>query len=232
MDENRIFTAGEAETGTALILVDENSSENSILVTPGACACFTPEDVAQAGDVLEGADILLTQLETNLDVLPAVLAAFRRTGGTAILNPAPAREIPPELLSGFDIITPNEVEASILSGVAVDSPASAEKAADVFIGMGVKTVIITMGRAGVFIKDACRGGRFIGAFIVDALDTTGAGDAFNGAFAAALAGGTAVDDAARYGCAAAALSVTRIGTAPAMARKNEIEDFLLRQNDC
>jgi len=223
-----LFTHESEPTGTALILVDENTSENSILVNSGACGHITKADLNKAEGVLSDSRILLTQLEINLDILPAALEIFRKTGGTAILNPAPAQKIDDSLLSSFDIITPNEVEASILSGIEVADFVSAEEAADVFISKGVKNVIITMGSLGVFIKQA--GGltksHIIPAFSVDAVDSTGAGDAFNGGFAAALAKGYSIKDAAVFGSATAALSVTKIGTAPAMPGLDEVTAFL------
>jgi len=182
---------------------------------------------------------MLTQLETNLDILIPAVEIFRRNSNDekklAILNPAPVRPIDKKILSMFDILTPNEVEASILSGIDVTDFISAEKAADFFIRLNVNTVIITMGEQGCFIKSSgSKGGEkpftaSIPAFKVDTIDTTGAGDAFSGGLAAALAAGSTITDAALFGSATAALSVTKIGTAPAMPVLSEIEFFLKKQ---
>ena len=216
-------------TGTALILVDEKTSQNSIIVIPGACMNITKKDLETVSPALVEASILLCQLETNLDILKPAVETFRNGETpckTAILNPAPARELPADLISLFDIVTPNEVEASILTGVEVTDFKTAEKAADVFLKMGIQTAVITMGSRGLLIKN--KDVEIIPPFEVNALDTTGAGDAFNGGFAAALSWGWPISDAARFGAATAALSVTKIGTAPAMPYKAEIEELLAK----
>ncbi|MDC7225914.1 MAG: ribokinase [Spirochaetales bacterium] len=231
MNTDYLFEDADEPTGTALILVDEKTSQNSILVNPGACENISPENMSAAEEVISSSSILLTQLETNIDVLEPAVKAFRsKTSSslknnlkTAILNPAPVRKIGREILSLFDIITPNEVEASILSGIEVTDFSSAEKAADYFIESGVETVIITMGEQGCFIKNSSIT-ETVPAFHVEAIDTTGAGDAFNGGLAAALASGKSIVDAAVFATATAALSVTKIGTAPAMPHIAEIEE--------
>ncbi len=217
-----ISTHQTEPTGAALILVDENSSQNSILVYPGACAKLDQNDLNASEPVICGSRVFLTQLETNLDIIEPAVKMFRKDNAPfrkTILNPAPARKIGREIVSLFDIIIPNEIEASIITGVEVTDSGSAEKAADVFIKMGVKTVIITMGEQGCFIKDSSvqpAAVTSVPPFRVKAVDTTGAGDAFNGGFAAAIARGLNLKEAAVFASATAALSVTKIGTAPSM----------------
>ncbi len=227
MDCSYIFEDAQEMTGAALILVDENTSENSILVHSGACGAITADEVSKADTLLAACGILLCQLEINLEVVPAAVERVHERGGLAVLNPAPAKEIDPAYIGMFDLVTPNEIEASILTGVTVTDLASARMAADQFNRMGVAEVIITLGSQGAFIQPRGKEGRIIPAFPVNVVDTTGAGDAFNGALVTALAEGQTLENAAEFAMAAAALSVTKIGTAPAMAFRNDIEKLLL-----
>jgi ribokinase len=235
MDCSYIFEDEQEMTGAALILVDENTSENSILVHSGACGAITAAEVQKADDLLSSCGILLCQLEINLEVVPAAVERVHEHGGLAVLNPAPAKEIDSAYIGMFDLVTPNEIEASILTGVTVTDLASARMAADQFNRMGVADVIITLGSQGAFIKPRAKNGgenegHIIPAFPVNVVDTTGAGDAFNGALVTALAEGQALENAAEFAMAAAALSVTKIGTAPAMAYRADIEKLLLAKD--
>ena len=144
-----------------------------------------------------------------------------QAGVQIVLNPAPANELPAEVLKKVDIVTPNETEAQVLTGVEVKSQADAERAAQVFIGKGVKNVVITMGELGAFATDGKRS-ELLPRLQVEAIDTTGAGDAFNGGFVTALSEGRDLFEALRYGNATGALSVTRLGTAPSMPLRAEI----------
>jgi len=216
------------ETGAALIMVEEGTAENEIVVSPGACKYITNEDIDAAIEDIKKSSLLLTQLETNLSAVLHAVDIAARHAIPVVLNPAPVQEIPEELYGKIDILTPNETEAQTLSGIEVNSLDGAAKAADVFIKRGVKSVIITLGKNGVYIKSR----KFVGhipAFRIDnVIDTTGAGDAFNGGFATALAEGMDIKDAAIFGNAVAGISVTRIGTAPAMPERSEIDDFLAK----
>lgn len=214
-------------TGTALIMVDENSSENQILVTIGACDHITPEEIEAARDNIEQSAVLLTQLETNLEaVLQAVRIAHAK-GVTVILNPAPApaQPLPDGLLSMVDILTPNETEAEVLSGVKIATRTDAGRAAMALKDRGVGLVIITLGSKGALVV---RDGppQLVEPWPVKVVDTTGAGDAFNGGLACALAEGRDVMPAVSFANATGALSVTRLGTAPAMPYRHEIERLL------
>jgi ribokinase len=215
----------ELGTGAALIMVDENTGDNKILVSLGACSNITEADIESARRAIETNPVFLTQLETNLDAVERALAIAEAAGVTIILNPAPAREIPDELLGRADIITPNEVEASILSGMTVTDPEDAEAAARALMCKGVDRVIITMGSQGLLAMTATEE-RFIPCVRVAAVDATGAGDAFSGALATAIAEGKDFFEAAEFANVAAALSVTRIGTAPAMPTREEIVEAM------
>lgn len=223
MHTRYVMKDGDLGTGIALIMVDDSTGENKILVAPGACSNITPADMEKARPAIESNPVFLTQLETNLDATENAVGIAHGAGATIILNPAPVCDVPDSLLGMVDILTPNEVEASTLSGVEVGGPDDAADAARALMERGAKSVIVTLGRGGVF---AARGPetRHIPGLAVEAVDTTGAGDAFSGALATAVAEGMGFFEAARFANAAAALSVTRIGTAPAMPRREEIEE--------
>lgn len=222
-----ILRDDERSTGVALILVDEQSAQNEIVVVPGACQNITPEDVARCRTLIEGASILLLQHEINADAQRAAIDIAHAAGVRIVLNPAPAMPVPDEVLAMIDIVTPNETEAQALTGIAVTDEAQAARAARVFLDKGVKNVVITMGALGVYVTDGKRG-EMLPRLEVKAIDTTGAGDAYNGGFVTALSEGRDLFEAARYGNATGALSVTKLGTAPAMPTR-EI-DRLVRES--
>ncbi|MFH1149378.1 MAG: ribokinase [Actinomycetota bacterium] len=222
MDTRYILRDDELATGAALIMVDENTGDNKILVSLGACSNITEADIDKARGAIATNPVFLTQLETNLDAVERALGIASGNGVRIILNPAPACEVPDALLGLVDILTPNEVEASILSGVNVSTPEDAGEAARVLMGKGTKSVVITMGSRGVFAVTGAEE-RFIPSVEVAAVDATGAGDAFSGALATAIAEGKAFFEAVDFANTAAALSVTRIGTAPAMPTREEID---------
>ena len=225
MDASRVIQTEDHATGVALIEVDENSGQNAIMVIPSACDHIADEEVAALKDLVEGADILLTQLETNMSSIKAIVDMAHAAGKTIILNTAPVQPVEPELLAKVSIVTPNEVEASILTGVKVVDAQSAQKAADWFFGHGVQSVVITMGGMGAFVSDGKRS-ELTPAFKVNAVDTTGAGDAYNGGFVTALSEGNDIFAAARFAAATAALSVQKMGTTPSMPTRAEIDEFL------
>jgi len=227
MNTGFILRDEELGTGAALIMVDENTGDNKILVAPGACSNITVEDIESAREAIEAGAVLLTQLETNLEAADRAMAIAHARGVKIILNPAPARTIPDSLLALVDILTPNEVEASIITGVPVTTPAEASAAARNLMSRGVRSVIITMGSQGLLAKNA-EEERVIPCFEVEAVDATGAGDAFSGALACAIAEGKDFFEAAEFANVAAALSVTKIGTAPAMPDRLEIDEAIAR----
>ena len=217
----------EQPTGAALIMVDEKTAQNEIVVVPGACQHITPEDAEHCRGLIEGASILLLQHEINMDAQRAAIEIAHGAGVRIVLNPAPAMPIPDELMAKIDIVTPNETEAQALTGITVTDRESARKAARVFLDKGIKNVVITMGALGVYVNDGSRDA-LLPRLEVDAIDTTGAGDAYNGGFVMALAEGRNLFEAARYGNATGALSVTRLGTAPAMPGRAEIDEMVRR----
>ncbi len=225
MNTDFIFIDKQKETGTALIMVDENSGQNQILVVPGACANLTDEDLEKARPAIESSKIILLQLEVNLEANWKAIDMASKSGVRVVLNTAPARTVPDEILAKVDILTPNEVEASVLSGVEVITPDDAKRAADVLQAKGVNEIIITLGKQGAFVRSENRD-VVIPRRVVTAVDTTGAGDAFNGAFVTALAEGMDTIAAAEFANAAGALSVTKIGTARAMPYRKDIDAFL------
>lgn len=226
MDTTFVFQDGRYMTGNALILVDEHTSQNSILVTPGACEQISSEEIDQAAEVLTACNVFLTQLEINLDVIPKAVSLARSNHGITVLNPAPVKEVDPSLIGLFDIVTPNEIEASLLTGIQVTDFTSAEKAAKVFQGMGVKDVIITIGKQGAFVIERTGESYSVTPMDVDVIDTTGAGDAFSGGLVTALAEGKPLKEAVMFATATASLCVTSIGTAPSMPQRAEIENLL------
>jgi len=225
IDTSNISRHPDEATGTALIAVDEHG-DNMIVVAPGACGKITESDVLDAKDSFKNADIILTQLETSLEAVKTTVELAYELGKPVVLNPAPFREISKELLGKINYITPNETEARLLTGINVIDETTARQAAIKLTKMGVDKVIITLGKAGCFVYDGTTEGELIPAFSVDARDTTGAGDAFNGAFASFVAEGYNFEDAARRANAVAALAVTKLGTAPAMPYSKELEVFL------
>ncbi len=222
---DHVFIDQEIETGSALIMVDRTSGQNQILVVSGACDNITADDIEKVRHIITGTDILLLQLEINMDALERVVDIAHAAGKTIVLNTAPAHILSDEMLKKIDIITPNEIEAGVLSGVPINDPQDAQKVAGILLDRGVKNVVITLGKYGVLVKTPEKQA-FLPALKVEVLDTTGAGDAFNGGFVAALAENMDIFEAARFGNAVAALSVTKLGTAPAMPYRNEIDALL------
>ncbi len=227
MHTSFVFSDPEQPTGAALIMVDDTTGDNKIVVTLGACAHITDMDIESARDAIAGSAVLLTQLETNLDAMEKAVGIASAAGVKVILNPAPACPVPDELLAQVDILTPNEVEAAVLTGLPVGSVEEAAEAARVLMSRGAGSVIVTLGSRGVLALAAGEE-RFLPSLPVDCVDATGAGDAFSGALATAIAEGQEFFAAAEFANVAAALSVTRLGTAPAMAARAEIDEALER----
>ena len=228
MNTRYVLRDDELATGAALIMVDHNTGDNKILVSLGACCNITEADIEQARGAIETNPVFLTQLETNLDAVERAMGIAAGKGVRIILNPAPACEVPDGLLGLVDILTPNEVEASILSGVTVSTPRDAGEAAQVLMGKGTKNVVITMGSQGVYAVTG-EEERFIPSMEVACVDATGAGDAFSGALATAIAEGRGFFEAVEFANTAAALSVTKIGTAIAMPSRDEIDRAMGRR---
>lgn len=213
------------QTGIAIIMVSEETGQNQVLVISSACLGFTDEDLNSAKPALESCDILLMQHEVNLEANWKVVDIAKQSGAKVVLNPAPAKTVPDDVLNKIDIITPNEVEAAVLTGVDVKTPEDAAKAAKVFQEKGVESVVITLGEQGAYVRSGDKEA-VIERLNVDAVDTTGAGDAFNGGLVTALAEGKDIFEAARFANVVGALSVTKKGASLAMATRKEIEEFI------
>lgn len=216
----------ESYTGAAFIFVEDASGDNAIIISPGAAGRISEADVEAHAGLIASSAVFVTQLEQPIPAAHRALAIARDGGARTILNPAPAADIPEAMLALSDIVTPNESEAEGLTGIAVATVADAERAADALIAQGVGAAVITLGENGAFYKDGARKAHVPAMKAGPVVETTGAGDAFNGAFAVALAEGADPVDAVRFGCAAAAISVTRPGTAPSMPARSEIDALL------
>lgn len=211
--------ASDRPTGMAFIMVD-GSGQNRIVVTPGANAALDAPDVDAVEDAIAGADVVVAQFESPVPAVERALALARRHGVRTILNPAPARDVPDSLLALAEVLTPNESEAEALTGLPVTNEAH-EQVARALRGRGVGTVVLTLGDAGAYVSDAS-GGRHIRGTHVDVVDTTGAGDAFTGALAVALAGGRTLDEAVAFANLGGAFCVTRPGVVPGLGREAEL----------
>ena len=212
-------------TGIAMIQVAA-SGENSIVISAGANACLDEAQVDQFADEITQADALLMQLETPLPAIIKAAKLAKAHGTKVVLNPAPACALPDELLSQIDIITPNETETEMLTGVCVTDEQSAVNAAQVFHEKGIETVLITLGSKGVYLSENGKG-EIVPGFRVQAVDTTAAGDTFNGAFLTALLDGKSTFYAIKFAHAAAAISVTRQGAQPSIPEREETLNFLM-----
>ncbi|MEN4750199.1 ribokinase [Pseudomonas sp. Ps21-P2] len=213
--------SGES-TGVALIVVDD-SSQNAIVIVAGGNGHLTASVVDSFDALLSGAEVIICQLEVPLDTVGHVLKRGHELGKTVILNPAPASgPLPAEWFAWIDYLIPNESEATALTGLPVDSTASADAAASALLKAGVSKVIVTLGEQGALFASASRSEHFP-APKVQPVDTTAAGDTFVGGFAAALADGKSESDAIRFGQVAAALSVTRSGAQPSIPTFAEVQ---------
>lgn len=216
----------DSYTGSAFIFLEAATGQNAIIVAPGAAARFSVADVEARRSLIEGAGLFMTQLEQPLDAATHGLRVARAAGVRTILNPAPAAALSDDMLSLCDLITPNESEAEGLTGVTVTTRADAEAAADRLIARGVGAAIITMGENGVLYRKDGQSLHVPARASGPVVDTTGAGDAFNGGLAVALSQGASMERALQFGAAVAGISVTRHGAASSMPTRAEVENFL------
>ena len=219
MDVSYVFTDMSASSGVALITVDKNA-ENRIVVVPGANSNLSEEDIDNARSIVEQGEIVVryaVRMATSL-------------GKKVIVNPAPACPLPAEFLRDIYLITPNETEACILTGIPVEDEASAQRAAASLLRQGVQNVVITLGSKGALVCNV-EVSMFIPAYRVKAVDTTAAGDVFNGALAVALSEGRTLPDAVGFACAASAISVTRPGAQSSIPFRDELDDFININHD-
>jgi ribokinase len=220
IDTSYILLDSKNPSGVALITVDANA-ENCIVVASGSNANLLHEDVAKAKEAIEEAYIILMQLEIPMETVEFVAKMANETGKKVILNPAPAQPLSSELISNLYIITPNETEAEMISGITITDDKSAFEAAKKIACMGVDNVIITMGDRGALVHNKITS-TIVDAYKVKAIDTTAAGDVFNGALAVALAENRTIVDAVRFACKTAAISVTREGAQSSVPYRNEV----------
>lgn len=220
----------DSYTGAAYIFVEEKTGDNAIIVCPGVARSIAPDDLDAKADLISGASVFMTQLEQPIDTAHHGLKLARAAGVATILNPAPAADLPEGMLALCDYATPNESEAEGLTGVSVRTTADAEHAARKLRDAGVGTAVITLGENGALFHDRTQTVHIPAMSAGPVAETTGAGDAFNGGFATALALGMAPLDAVRFGTATAAISVTRPGTAPSMPARHEIDALLASQS--
>lgn len=221
-----VIEDAESHTGSAFIFLEEGTGQNAIIVCPGAAGRISVADIRANAGLIQAAGVFLTQLEQPLDAAEEGLRLAKAAGVTTILNPAPAATLTDRMLSLVDIITPNESEAEGLTGLPVTTMAEAEAAADALIARGVGAAIITLGEKGVLYRKGGHSLHVPARAPGPVKETTGAGDAFNGGLAAALAEGQPIEEALRFGCAVAGISVTRAGAASSMPTRAEVDAFL------
>ncbi len=213
-------------TGAAYIFVEEATGNNAIIVCPGAAADIGICDIEKNEALIASASVFVTQLEQPIAAAMRALEIARAAGVTTILNPAPAAPLDDAVFALCDYVTPNETETEALTGLPVASLAEARKAADALLAMGAANAIITLGEQGALLHNASMSEHVPAFKCGPVVETTGAGDAFNGGFAAGLAQGLSPIEAVRFGCATAGISVTRPGTAPSMPTADEVRKLL------
>lgn len=221
IDTSYVRTDPEHPSGVALITVDDRA-ENCIVVASGANAHLLPADLTGIEKVLEGTEIILVQLEIPIETVEYVARLARQRNKKLILNPAPAHPLSRELLESLYLITPNETEAEMISGIKITDEVSAAEAAARIASMGVEHVIITLGSKGALVYSD-RQATLIPAYAIQAVDTTAAGDVFNGALAVSLSEGNSLTHAARFACKASALSISRVGAQASVPYRNELD---------
>jgi ribokinase len=223
-------TQVDTPTGAAFIYVHETRGDNAIIIVPGAAAELSPSDIDAAADAIRGARVFVTQLEQPIEAARHALELARKADCITVFNPAPAAKFDIALYGLSDYVVPNETEAEALTGIAVSDLDGARRAGDALLAKGAGAALITLGERGALFHARDRSVHVPSFAAGKVVETTGAGDAFVGGFAAALAGGADPLEAARFGSAGAGISVTRPGTAPAMPRRAEIERLLREQS--
>jgi ribokinase len=216
----------ESYTGAAFIFVDDTTGNNAIIISPGAAARISVSDVEARAALIRSAAVAVTQLEQPLEAASRFLEIARSGGAKTILNPAPAAPLPDDILRLCDFLTPNETEAETLTGIRISSLDDAHQSAEVMLSRGIGAAVITLGERGVLYHSRTETVHVPVFNAGPVVETTGAGDAFNGGFAAALSEGLSAVDAVRFGCATASISVTRPGAASAMPTRKEVQRLL------
>lgn len=227
VDCSHVIISKEHSTGAAAIMVNEETGANAINVFPGAAGAITNNDIDKAEEAIKNSKIFLTQLEAPKETVLYAVKKAKELGAQTILNPAPATDIDKSIFPFIDYFTPNETEASFYVDHPVETLDDASKAAKTILDMGIKNVIITLGEKGAYFGNANE--TFLSPIAKlpnPVVDTTGAGDAFNAGFAAALTEGQNIKDAIAFASATAGLSTTKIGTANSMPSREEIDKIL------
>lgn len=231
IDTNYVLIDDNKPTGVAVIIVDENSGQNSIVVAPGANGNLSVEDIEKVESEIKSADILLIQLEIPLKTVMFALKLAKENGIKTILNPAPAKLLSDDILKKIDIITPNETETEILTGIEITDDASMKKAAAILLESINDTVIITLGSKGAYYLNKTGEEGIVPAQKVNAVDTTAAGDVFNGYLAASLATKKPLHDSILLANKAAAISVLGKGAQPSIPSLQQVINYKQRQFD-
>ena len=224
IDTAHIGTDGIASTGTGVIIVD-SSSQNRVIATYGANLKCDYQQLQSVNQLIDWADILMLQMEIPFELSVQAARIAKANNTTVLLDPAPASSIQLNEYQYFDVITPNQIEAEYFTGLKVESESSAAKAAGILFDRGVGIVIITVGDKGVYYKTQNENG-FVDSFKIDSIDTTSAGDAFNGAFASCLTKDMSIYDSVRFACAAGALAVSKKGVQDSMPYSSDIHSFM------
>ena len=222
-----VYISKEHSTGVAAILLNKETGENAISVVPGAAGALTIEDIDNAKDVIINSSIFLTQLEAPMEVVVHALKIAKENNVTTILNPAPAAKLDSSVFPLVDYFTPNESEASFYASGEIKNRHDAEKYGKEFLDLGVKNILVTLGDQGVYFQNInekhFEPSLSLGSKVID---TSGAGDAFSGAFATALCEEKSISDSIKFANAFAGISTTRIGTANSMPSREEIDKIL------
>ena len=216
----------DSYTGAAYIFIEEKTGNNAIIVSPGAAANINDDDITANRELIQGSRVFMTQLEQSLDAAGTALSFAKEGGAITILNPAPAQPLGENILKLCDFVTPNEIEAEQITGTPVKSINDAEIAAGKLLEKGASAAVITLGEQGALFKDNNQIIHQPSYEVGPVVETTGAGDAFNGGLAVALAEEMPIDKALRFACATASISVTRQGTAPSMPDRHEIDTLI------
>jgi ribokinase len=224
IDASFVQRDGQAASGVALIVVDDHG-ENIIVVASGANMRMTEKDVEAAEAAIVDSDVLLLQLEVPLPIVKRATQIAKSHNVIVVLNPAPARELPPDLLASVDVLVPNESETALLTGLPTESQIELEKAATHLLDSGVRSVVITLGKKGAYLASSDYESRIYEAFSIQPVDTTAAGDAFVAGLAVNYGAGKTLPEAIRWGNAAGALAALRFGAQTSLPKRNEVQEL-------